>query len=99
VTDLPILIAIGLGLVLTVVVAFKVHRGRPALLDHAIVEYPADRRQLLGARMGHELRSRTVRPPRRYLDTEYWLAAGGDILAIDILSLTRPESPPNSRSD
>jgi hypothetical protein len=38
------------------------------------------------------------RPPRRQMDTEYWLAAGGDIMAIDILALQSPpdEGPQSS---
>ena len=78
-----------------------VQTARLARHDHERRRSPEDRLPLIGAPMNEELANRKLdaRQPRRYLDTEYWLAAGGDILAIDILSLTRPEFRPKTHSD
>jgi hypothetical protein len=97
----PALIVVGICLALAVIVAFGVQTARRARHDRERWRSADDRPQLMGAPMGEELANGKLdaRLPRRYLDTEYWLAAGGDILAIDVLSLTRPEFQPKADSD
>jgi hypothetical protein len=99
--DDSMLIVIGLCLVLGVIVAFTVQTARLARRDHERGKHAEDGNQHIGAPIGEEPTDRKVdaRPPRRYLDTEYWLAAGGDILASDILLLTRRESQTKTHSD
>jgi hypothetical protein len=99
--DHSLLVIIGLCLVLGVILAFTVQTARSARDNHETWRNAEDGHQTIGAPIQPELTNRKLhaRRPRRYLDTEYWLAAGGDILASDILSLTRPESQPKTHLD
>jgi len=53
-------------------------------------------RPMRAAKAGTVIRHQpdTTASPRRYLDTEYWVAFGGDPLAIDVLLRTTPASQP-----
>lgn len=91
-----IVIVIVIGLALSLIAAFVARTIDGANTGHA--------RHLVGRTSeGHPNRAVHVevvtrrRPPTRarapqYLDTEYWLAVGGDPLAIDVLAYAKPAS-------